>query len=175
MQRPSGQVYLTLPTTAPTGSLELVAGVLAHHAARGDVTAAQRLLRADLHAPRDDRRLTAVRAEAGRIARSTPTPAVVTAAQAMVDRHPHLSEGDCSALLHAAGLGEGTAGRSLTLGLATLYGLTQTCTRAQQDQVRGLARSVRTAGAVPTDADWSPGEVRALRLRRVVVAGGWAV
>lgn len=63
LQRPSGAVFLTLPTTAPTGSLELVAGVLAHHAARGDTTSAQRLLHADLHAPRGDRRLTTVRAE----------------------------------------------------------------------------------------------------------------
>ena len=175
MQRPSGQVFLTLPTTAPTGSLELVAGVLAHHAARGDCIAAQRLLHADLHAPRDDRRLTTVRAEAGRIARNTPTPAVVSAALAMVDQHPHLSEGGCRALLHAAGLGEGTAGRSLTLGLATLYGLTQNCTESEQQQVRELARSARTAGAVPSSADWSPRQVRTLRLQRVVLAGGWAV
>ena len=67
-----------MPTTAPTGSLELVAGVLAHHAARGDTPAARRLLGADLHTPSRDRRLTAVRAEAGRIARNSPTPAVFT-------------------------------------------------------------------------------------------------
>jgi len=152
-----------------------VAGVLAHHAARGDTTAARRLLHADLHAPRGDRRLTTVRAEAGRIARNTPTPWVVEAALATVDRHLHLHLDDCRALLHEAGLSEGTAGRSLTLGLATLYGLTKTCTGAEQQQVQALVKSARTAGAVPAGEDWSPKQMRALRLQRVVLADGWAV
>lgn len=104
-----------MPTTAPTGSLEVVASVLAHYAARGDTTAAQRLLRANLHAPRGDRRLTTVRAQAGGIARNTPTPWVVQAALATVEQHQHLGETDCRALLRAAGLGGG-AGAPLPSG-----------------------------------------------------------
>ena len=48
---PRARSTWTTPTTAPTGSLELVAGRLAHHASRRDTTAAQRALHADLHAP----------------------------------------------------------------------------------------------------------------------------
>lgn len=152
-----------------------MASVLAHHAARGDTSAAQRLLHADLHAPRGDRRLTAVRADAGRIARNTPTPLVVQAALATVEQHPHLGEAACRALLCRAGLGEGKAGRSLTLALATLYGLVRTCTAVELQQVQDLARVVRSAGAIRITTHWPPHQERALRLLRVVLTGGWAV
>ena len=175
LQRPSGAVFLTLPATTPIGSLEQVAGLIAHQAARGDSGAARQFLRSNLHAQRDDRRLHHIRTEAARMSRSAPTPPAILAALELVDETPQLTDDGIRRALHACGLSDGEAGRDLVLGLAALFGLTESCTRPEAREVLALAAALRSMGVTPTNWDWSARQVRALRLRGIVVRDGWAV
>lgn len=167
---------LLVPTTAPPGALEQVAGLLLHQATRGDRDRVSLLLQGKLRASGEHARtLRNARAQAGLLARATPVPKVVIRALDLVDRHGGLRDEGIRGLLHAAGLSQGSADRALVLGLAGLYGLTEACSRAEQREILAVMPPLVSIGAWSSDICWTEPQRRELRRRRGVPDGPWLV
>lgn len=166
---------LLVPTTAPPGALEQVAGLL-HQATRGDRDRVSLLLQGQLRASGEHARtLRNARAQAGLLARATPVPEVVIRALDLVDRHGGLRDEGIRGLLHAAGLSQGSADRALVLGLAGFYGLTEACSRAEQREILAVMPPLVSIGAWSSDICWTEPQRRELRRRRGVPDGPWLV
>ena len=164
------------PTIPPPGRLEQVAGLLVHQAARTDTGKASRLLACNLKVTtQDDQDLRALRSELGRLACQSPVPEVVTQALGLVEEHPRLTEEGVRALLHAAGLSNGPAGRPLVLALAGLYRLTRACDAAELAAVTAVLPALWTQGVIPCSVDWTGAQRRELRSRGVVHYEQWLV
>ena len=102
VQTRDGIRRLLPPTTPPPGSLEQVAALLVHQAARADTNKASRLLACNLKVTRQaDQGLRALRSDLGRLARQSPVPEVVTQALALAEAHPSISDDGVRALLYA--------------------------------------------------------------------------
>ena len=174
-----GTAILTTPSTAaPARSVEQAAGLLAHQACRGDSGLAAELIQLAFSVPTARRRprLRLARSRAGLIGVSSPAPAVLTRAWALLATAPQLSEPATRELLTLAGLGEGVAGRALVNGLARVYRLVLPTVEGDElaDVVALLGQTrVRGAFHLEDGLTISVTQLRCLEQRGVQLRGQW--